>query len=104
MAVARPTVAQTAAARPRLVFFTSGVSGHCRRVEAFIAQVLQRRRNHATFKLVVVDERERPDLVRRFDVDALPTLLVVADNTVRGRLERPRGCKEIEQLLAPWLL
>jgi len=104
MTVARPTVAQTPATRPRLVFFTSGVSGNCRRVEAFIAQVLQRRRNHDTFKLVVVDGRERPDLVLRFEIDELPTLLVVADNTVRGRLERPRGCKEIEALLAPWLL
>jgi thioredoxin-like negative regulator of GroEL len=104
MAVARPTVAQTPAARPRLVFFTSGVSGHCRRVEAFVAQVLQRRRNHGTFKLVVVDECDRPDLVRRFGVETLPTLFVVTDNEVRARLERPRGCKEIEQLLSPWLL
>ena len=104
MTVARPTVAQTPATRPRLVVFTSGVSGHCRRVEAFIAQVLQRRRNHGTFRVVVVDERDRPDLIERFGVEALPTLLVVTDNAVRARLERPRGCKEIEQLLGPWLL
>jgi thioredoxin-like negative regulator of GroEL len=103
MAVARPTVAQTPATRPRLVFFTSGVSGQCRRVEAFIAQVLQRRGNHGTFKLMVVDERDRPDLCERFGVHTLPTLLVVSDNAVHGRLERPRGCKEIEQLLGPWL-
>jgi thioredoxin-like negative regulator of GroEL len=104
MAVARPTVAQTPAARPRLVVFTSGVSGHCRRVEGFIAQVLQRRRNHGTFKVVVVDERERPDLIERFGIETLPTLVVVSDRTVRARLERPRGCKEIERLLSPWLL
>jgi thioredoxin-like negative regulator of GroEL len=104
MTVARPTVAQTPATRPRLIVFTSGVSGHCRRVEAFIAQVLQRRKNHATFKLVVVDESTRPDLISRFEVDVLPTLVVVTDNAVRGRLERPRNCKEIEQLLRPWLL
>ena len=104
MAVARPTVAQSPATRPRLVVFTSGVSGHCRRVEAFIAQVLQRRRNHGTFKLVVVDDRKRPDLISRFEVEVLPTLVVVSDNAVQGRLERPRSCKEIEQLLRPWLL
>lgn len=90
-------------AKPRLVFFTSGVSGRCRRVEGFLAQVLQRRQNHATFRLVVVDERERPDLFRRFEVEATPTLVVVEGRTVRGRLAKPRGCREIEEFLAPWL-
>jgi thioredoxin-like negative regulator of GroEL len=90
-------------ARPRLVFFTSSVSGRCRRVEGFLAQVLQRRRNHGTFKLYVVDERERPDLVRHFDVEDLPTLMVVEGRRVEGRLRQPRGCREIETFLAPWL-
>ena len=40
--------------RPKLVFFYSPRSGRCRRVEAFVAQVLQRRRNHETFELVRV--------------------------------------------------
>ena len=104
MTVAASTVAQNPAARPRLVVFTSGVSGQCRRAEGYLAQVLQRRRNHATFRVVVVDERKRPDLVERFDVGVLPTLVVVADNVVRARLEQPRGCNDNEQLLGPWLL
>jgi thioredoxin-like negative regulator of GroEL len=103
MTVAQAAVAQTPATKPRLVFFTSPHSGHCRRVEGFLAQVLQRRRNHGTFKLVVVRADERPDLVERFAVAELPTLVVVEDREVRARLERPRGCKQIEQLLAPWL-
>jgi thioredoxin-like negative regulator of GroEL len=89
--------------KPRLVFFHSAVSGHCRRVEGFLAQVLQRRRNHGTFKVVRVAEEERPDLLQRFAVDELPTLVVVEGKTVRGRLERPRGCRDIEGFLAPWL-
>ena len=96
-------VAQTLATRPRLVFFTSPLSGHCRRVEGFLAQVLQRRRNHGTFRVVRVDAGERPDLVDRFEVTELPTLVVVDGRAVRARLERPRGCREIERLLAPWL-
>jgi thioredoxin-like negative regulator of GroEL len=96
-------VAQTLATRPRLVFFTSPLSGHCRRVEGFLAQVLQRRRNHGTFRVVRVDAEERPDLVDRFEVTELPTLVVVDGRAVRARLERPRGCREIERLLAPWL-
>ena len=85
------------------MFFYSPVSGSCRRVEAFLAQVLQRRRNHGTFKLYRVDERERPDLVERFAVAMLPTLVVVEDKVVQARLEQPRGCREIERFLAPWL-
>jgi hypothetical protein len=33
----------------------------------------------------------------------MPTLVVVQEKIERARLERPRGCKEIEQLLSPWL-
>ena len=99
MAVAIPTLE-----RPlRLVFFHSKLSGNCRRVEGFLAQVLQRRRNHGTFKLVEVAEEERPELLERFKVHSVPTLVVVEGSTVAARLERPRGCREIEGFLAPWL-
>jgi thioredoxin-like negative regulator of GroEL len=79
------------------------VSGNCRRVEGFLAQVLQRRSNHGTFKLYRVDEEARPDLVDRFGIERLPTLVVVEGKRVRARLERPRGCREIEEFLAPRL-
>jgi thioredoxin-like negative regulator of GroEL len=89
--------------KPRLVFFHSALSGHCRRVEGFLAQVLQRRRNHETFKLYVVEQTTRPDLVERFAVERMPTLVVVEGKAVAARLEQPRGCREIERFLAPWL-
>jgi len=89
--------------RPRLVFFHSGISGRCRRVEGFIAQVLQRRRNHGTFVLHKVDAVERADLAERFRVRGVPALLVVADRRVQARLEQPHGCRDIEALLAPWM-
>jgi thioredoxin-like negative regulator of GroEL len=89
--------------KPRLVFFHSAVSGHCRRVEGFLAQVLQRRRNHGTFKVLRVAEEERPDLIERFRVETLPTLVVVEGKVVAARLERPRGCRDIEGFLSPWL-
>jgi thioredoxin-like negative regulator of GroEL len=101
--VADTAVARTPATQPRLLFFTSSVNGHCRRVEGFLAQVLQRRRNHGTFRVIRVDGDARPDLVEHFGVAELPTLVVVDDNVVRARLERPRGCREIERMLAPWL-
>jgi thioredoxin-like negative regulator of GroEL len=100
MAAASPALEQR---QPRLVFFHSALSGHCRRVEGFLAQVLQRRRNHATFQVVRVAEEERPDLLERFKIDTLPTLIVVEGRAVAGRLESPRGCRDIEGFLAPWL-
>jgi thioredoxin-like negative regulator of GroEL len=102
MATVSP-VGPTTANRPRLIFFTSSLSGKCRRVEGFLAQVLQRRRNHGTFRILVVDQRERPDLVERFGVQGFPTLVVVEEQQVRARLDEPRGCREIERLLSPWL-
>jgi thioredoxin-like negative regulator of GroEL len=89
--------------KPGLVFFHSSVSGRCRRVEGYIAQVLQRRRNHETFKYYAVASEQRPDLVAKFGVTEMPTLVVLEDKTVRARLESPRGCREIERFLAPWL-
>jgi thioredoxin-like negative regulator of GroEL len=103
MATVETPAAPDRATKPRLIFFTSSLSGQCRRVEGFLAQVLQRRRNHGTFRVLVVNEDERPDLVSRFGVSRLPTLVVVEGHTERARLEQPRGCREIEQLLGPWL-
>jgi thioredoxin-like negative regulator of GroEL len=99
MSVAEATLADL----PRLVFFHSALSGNCRRVEGFLAQVLQRRRNHGTFNVVRVAEEERPDLLERFRIETVPTLVVVEHKAVKGRLEQPRGCREIEGFLAPWL-
>lgn len=89
--------------KPGLVYFYSARSGACRRVEGFLAQVLQRRRNHGTFRLYRVAQEERPDLLERFRVDRMPTLVVVEGRRVRGRLESPRGCRDIERFLGPWL-
>lgn len=91
------------ARRPRLVFFTDPQSGRSRRVEGYLSQVLQRRRNHDSFELLNVDVAENAGLAERFRVKEVPTIVVVEDKRVRGRLESPRGCRDIEQLLAPWL-
>jgi thioredoxin len=92
-----------ATTRPRLVFFYSKSSGACRRAEGFLAQVLQRRGNHETFAVDRVEASERPDLHERFGVDLLPTLVVVEEKRVKGRLVTPNGCAPIEHFLAPWL-
>jgi thioredoxin-like negative regulator of GroEL len=94
---------RTTVQKPLLLFFYSGTSGRCRRAEGFLAQVLQRRRNHETFKLHRVSADDRADLLQRFGITTVPTLLVVDDKIVRGKLVDPRGCEDIQALLAPWL-
>jgi thioredoxin-like negative regulator of GroEL len=91
------------AARPQLVFFFARNSGRSRRVEGYLSQVLQRRHNHESFHVLNVDVDEHADLAERFRVDDVPTIVVVEEKRVRGRLASPRGCREIEQLLSPWL-
>ena len=89
--------------RPGLVFFQSSSSGRSRRVEGFLAQVLQRRANHDTFRIYRVDAKDQAELVERFGIDTIPTLVIVEEQRVRGQLSNPRGCREIESFLAPWL-
>jgi thioredoxin-like negative regulator of GroEL len=89
--------------RPRLVFFYSDSSGACRRAEGFLAQVLQRRRNHDTFQLVRVPVDKRPDLAERFHVEKVPTIMVVESRRVKARIETPTGCRDLEESLKPWL-
>jgi hypothetical protein len=93
----------TASGKPTLAFFYSPTSGPSRKVEAFLAQVLQRRRNHDTFALRRINCDDRPDLVTRFAVTTVPTLVVVEGRRVRARLEGSAGCRDIERLLEPWL-
>ena len=88
---------------PKLVFFYSERSGASRRAEGFLAQVLQRRSNHETFQLYRVDIDKRPDLAKRFRVSHVPCFAVVIGKKLEGRLEKPRGCREIESFLSPWL-
>ena len=90
-------------AKPGLVFFHSRASGRARRVDGFLANVLQRRQNHTTFKLYRVVVEEQRELADRFSVGAAPTLVVIEDKRVSGRLVNPRGTGEIEEFLAPWL-
>ena len=88
---------------PRLLFFHEKRSGKSRRVDGFLAHVLQRGGNHQTFVIHRVEVGERPDLAQRFKVASIPALLVVEDEKVQARLESPTGCEDIELLLRPWL-
>jgi thioredoxin-like negative regulator of GroEL len=89
--------------RPQLVFFHSRASGRARRIDGFLANVLQRRQNHHTFRLTRVYVEDHPELAARFRVDGTPTLFVVEGKHARARLEDPAGTHDIEAFLGPWL-
>ena len=91
------------AARPKLVFFHSSVSGPCRRTEGHLAQVLQRRHNHDTFEVMRVSVEDRPDLAEKLRVETVPTILIVEDKKVRRRIVSPSGPRQLELLLRQWL-
>jgi len=88
--------------QPGLLFFYDPADGGAKRVERYLAQVLQRRRNHKSFALRKVDISDRPDLAQRFRVDS-GALLVVEGNQIRGRLHDARTVVQIRELLDPWL-
>lgn len=89
--------------RPKLVFFYSPRSGQCRRAEALVAQVLQRRHNHETFELVRISVDARPELAEHFGVEEVPAVVVLEGRQVAARLVAPHHSYEIEAALRPWL-
>ncbi|MGH3048817.1 MAG: thioredoxin family protein [Gaiellaceae bacterium] len=100
-ATAAPTAANEG--KPVLVIFYSPQSGRCRRVDGFLAQVLQRRQNHETFRTVRVSVEERPELAEKFAVVEVPTLCVIDGQKLVSRISSPRGARELEEALEPWL-
>ena len=103
---ARPAAApleRVPSERPGLIFFFSARSGQSRRVEGFLAQVLQRRGNHSTFHLHRVDADKHADFAARLEVTDTPALVIVDGGLIRARVTKPSGCRQIEELLSPWL-
>jgi thioredoxin-like negative regulator of GroEL len=94
---------ETTSDKPGLVYFHSSRSGKCRRMEGYIAQVLQQRRNHDTFRYYAVAQEERPDLLEKFGIGLTPTIVVLERQAIAARLESPRSSKDIERFLQPWL-
>ena len=84
-------------ARPLLVFFRSEQSGPARRMESLIAHFAHKERDR--LRVTVVDADTRPDLVRRFAVTTVPTLILIRDRRVVGRLEGRSSAPQIERLL-----
>jgi thioredoxin-like negative regulator of GroEL len=87
--------------KPSLLIFFDPRSGRSRRVDGFLAQVLQHRRNHDTFRLYRIDVTHHPDLATKFKIGAVPTLVVVENQQVKARSQQPGGARELARFLQP---
>ncbi len=68
---------------PALVDFWAAWCGPCRMVSPVLDKLAQERAGRV--KLVKVDVDKSPALSRRFEVQAIPTMLLIADGTVVAR-------------------
>jgi thioredoxin-like negative regulator of GroEL len=83
--------------RPLLVFFGAVHSGPARRMESLLAHVARKERDR--LRVAVVDIDKQPELAERFRVTTVPTLALVKDKRVVGRLEGRVSAPRIEELL-----
>ena len=87
--------------RPLLVFFGASHSGPARRMESLVAHLARKER--ARLRVTQVDVNEQPELAERFQVDTVPTLALITEKRVVGRLEGRVSAPRIERMLEPHL-
>lgn len=87
--------------RPLLVFFTSTRSGPARRMESLLAHLARKERSR--LRTAKVDVDSRPELAQRFNVEAVPTLVLVKGKQAVARLEGRVSAPKIEEMLEPHL-
>jgi thioredoxin 2 len=90
-----------AAETPLLAFFTDARCGPARRMESQLAHLARKERGRLRIELV--DVERHPELVRRLQVETVPTLLLIKDKRVVGRLEGRASAPRVERMLEPHL-
>ncbi len=83
--------------RPLLIFFTSPRSGPARRMESLVAHVARKDRDR--LRVTHVDIDARPDLAEKFAVEDVPSLVLVADRKVVGRIDGRASAPRIEAMV-----
>jgi thioredoxin 2 len=82
---------------PLLAFFTEARSGPARRMESLLAHLARKERER--LRVTRVDIAEKPQIAERLNVETVPTLLLIKDKRVVGRLEGRVSAPRIERLL-----
>lgn len=87
--------------KPLLVFFWSERSGPARRMESLLAHLARKERTR--LKVMSVDVDDQPELAEKFNVCAIPTLVLVVGKRAVDRLEGRASAPAIEAMLEPHL-
>jgi thioredoxin-like negative regulator of GroEL len=82
---------------PLLAFFTEPRSGPARRMESLLAHLARKERGR--LRVTRVDVGEQPAVASRFHVETVPTLLLIKEKRVVGRLEGRVSAPRIERML-----
>ena len=82
---------------PMLVFFTRSTSGPARRMESLLAHVARKERGRLRVRRV--DSDEHPELLEKFAVQEVPSLVLVVEQRVVSRLDGRANMPQIEQLI-----
>jgi thioredoxin-like negative regulator of GroEL len=95
------TVRRSSGARTTLVFVRRYSSGASRRMESLVAwvKVTQKRK----LDVLELDADRHSPLVRKLGVRSAPSLVLVKDRRVVGRLEGRASGRQIEELIRPHL-
>lgn len=87
--------------RPLLVFFWSSRSGPARRMESLLAHIARKERSRLRVRQVDVDLS--PEVAERFQIEVVPTLVLVKDKCAVARINGRTSAPRIEKMLAPHL-
>lgn len=82
---------------PLLAFFTEPRSGPARRMESLLAHLARKERGR--LRVTRIDIGERPEIAKKLNVKTVPTLLLIKDKHVVGRLEGRVSAPRIERML-----
>src|SRR3954470_12897458 len=97
MAPGTGTTMGMSAETPLLAFFTEPRSGPARRMESLLAHLARKERGR--LRVTRVDIEEKPQVAERLGVDTVPTLLLIKEKRVVGRLEGRVSAPHIERML-----
>jgi len=87
--------------RPLLVFFSSETSGPARRMESLLAHLARKER--VRLRIMHVDLDRNPEVGKRFRITTVPTLVLVKEKRVVGRIDGRASAPKIELMLEPHL-
>ncbi len=86
---------------PLLVFFTDERSGPARRMDSLLAHLARKERGR--LRVQRLDVVRHPELAERLRVGSVPTLLLIKEHRVVGRVEGRASAPRIERMVRPHL-